>query len=489
VIQGKQVLSDRHIRAITCQILRGLAYLHSAGVAHRDLKPANILLSSDCSLKICDFGLARGNMPDPEGEEVEQQGLGVLTEYVVTRWYRAPEVMLLPKQYTSALDLWSVGCILAEMLGRRAIFPGKNHIDMIHRITEVLGTPTDTEVSWLSKDSDAYRFLRNVCPQSKGKDLAVLYPDAPPVCHSFARELLQWDPEQRLTATEALAHKYLGSYRQKELQELPEVFDWSFDGFKATTTALRERLYQECARFHPEIIERDRPRRSSAETARTVTLEGRSTTPTRRLTPRSGAKEIYRSSSSNSIRGADAVALNQPSYAARSHQASSVHHGPSSARMSVGSGASSANVVNGYGGGYPERAASGVQRGVQGQGPPPLISRRSVTPTSRRSEGAGRLSSRSAATEVPVSGSGNPLPITRSSSARLLMNAARSVTPPRGAGASSTTSIPSSRLERPPSLRGLLNGAPPPVRVNTQPRTLAGGSRNGYGPTGLGRGL
>eukprot|EP00927_Polykrikos_kofoidii_P059582 TRINITY_DN5472_c0_g1_i1.p1 TRINITY_DN5472_c0_g1~~TRINITY_DN5472_c0_g1_i1.p1 ORF type:complete len:522 (+),score=70.50 TRINITY_DN5472_c0_g1_i1:153-1718(+) len=263
VIQGKQVLSDRHVQAIICQILRGLVYLHATGVAHRDLKPANILLASDCSLKICDFGLARGDMPEKDDSECEQ-ACGILTEYVVTRWYRAPEVMLLPKQYTSALDLWSVGCILCEMLGRKAIFPGKNHIDMVCKIAEVLGTPADNDIAWLPKSSDAYKFLRTVCPQTSGKPLASIYPQAPPVCHEFAGKLLQWDPEIRLTAAEALTHKYLKSYRQKELQEAPEPFDWSFDGFKPTATAVRERLYKECSRYHPEIIERDRPRRQSA---------------------------------------------------------------------------------------------------------------------------------------------------------------------------------------------------------------------------------
>lgn len=132
VIHGKQSLSDKHVQAMMCQILRGLAFLHASGVAHRDLKPANILLQSDCSLKICDFGLARGDMPDPESEE-QEQACGVLTEYVVTRWYRAPEVMLLPKQYTSALDLWSAGCILFEIVGRKVLFPGRLHVSEHHQ--------------------------------------------------------------------------------------------------------------------------------------------------------------------------------------------------------------------------------------------------------------------------------------------------------------------------------------------------------------------
>jgi len=256
VIQSRQALTDKHVQVIMVQILRALTHLHAAGVAHRDLKPANILLSADCRLKICDFGLARGDMPDPEGDE-QEQACGVLTEYVVTRWYRAPEVMLLPKHYTSAVDNWAVGCILCEILGRKALFPGKNHIDMVCRVAEVLGTPSDSELGWLPKDSDAYRFLRKVCPQSRGVPLAKFYPRATPVCLDLAAGLLRWDPSQRLTAAEAQEHEYIRSYLPKEAPAAPEPFDWSFDGFKPTASAVKERLYRECTRFHPEILERD----------------------------------------------------------------------------------------------------------------------------------------------------------------------------------------------------------------------------------------
>jgi len=257
LIQSQQSLTDKHVQVIVCQILRALAYLHSAGVAHRDLKPANILLIADCRLKICDFGLARGNMADPESEE---QSSGVLTEYVVTRWYRAPEVMLLPKQYSTALDIWAVGCILCEILGRRALFPGKNHVDMVSRVCQVLGTPPDDQLEWLPRKSDAYRFLKNVCPQTPGTPFATLYPMASADCLDLVHGLLQWDPSKRITASDAQEHRYLCAFLPKQRPEPPEHFDWSFDGFKATTNAVRERLYRECARFHPEIIERDQPK-------------------------------------------------------------------------------------------------------------------------------------------------------------------------------------------------------------------------------------
>mmetsp|Transcript_55150 Transcript_55150/g.178750 ORF Transcript_55150/g.178750 Transcript_55150/m.178750 type:complete len:566 (-) Transcript_55150:62-1759(-) len=252
VIQSRQALTEKHIQVIVVQILRAMEYLHGTGVAHRDLKPANILLSADCKLKVCDFGLAKGGLLD-DGEEA----CGVLTEYVVTRWYRAPEVMLLPKQYTSTVDLWSVGCILGEILGRKAMFPGKNHIDMICKVAKTLGTPSDAELSWLPKDKDAYAFLRNVCPQTAGEPLDQLYPCASEHCLRLLRDLLSWDPNGRPSAAQALEYEYLRVYQPKQATVPPEPFDWSFDGFRPTSEAVKERVYWECALYHPEILERD----------------------------------------------------------------------------------------------------------------------------------------------------------------------------------------------------------------------------------------
>merc|ERR1712190_504021 len=111
---------------------------------------------------------------DNDGE----QACGVLTEYVVTRWYRAPEVMLLPKQYTASVDLWSVGCILGEIFGREPMFPGKHHIDMISRIAKTLGSPTHDDLSWLPQDTDAYAFLDRMCNGYPGTDFGQSYPIA-----------------------------------------------------------------------------------------------------------------------------------------------------------------------------------------------------------------------------------------------------------------------------------------------------------------------
>jgi len=108
------------------QLLRGLKYIHSANIIHRDLKPSNLLLNANCDLKICDFGLAR---PTSEND--------FMTEYVVTRWYRAPELLLNSSDYTAAIDVWSVGCIFMELMNRKPLFPGKDHVHQMRLLTEV----------------------------------------------------------------------------------------------------------------------------------------------------------------------------------------------------------------------------------------------------------------------------------------------------------------------------------------------------------------
>lgn len=125
-----QKLSDDHVQFLVYQILRGLKYIHSAGIIHRDLKPSNIAVNEDCELKILDFGLARPT-------ETEMTG------YVATRWYRAPEIMLNWMRYSQTVDIWSVGCIMAELLTSRTLFPGTDHIQQLNLIMELLGKPSE----------------------------------------------------------------------------------------------------------------------------------------------------------------------------------------------------------------------------------------------------------------------------------------------------------------------------------------------------------
>merc|ERR1711893_327532 len=117
IIKSNYALSDEHIQFFLYQILRGLKYIHSCGILHRDLKPRNMLVNSNCDLKICDFGLARANI------DTLMTAQASLTDYIATRWYRAPEVILSTRQYTATIDVWSVGCILAELIRRKPLLP------------------------------------------------------------------------------------------------------------------------------------------------------------------------------------------------------------------------------------------------------------------------------------------------------------------------------------------------------------------------------
>ncbi|CAB1349123.1 unnamed protein product, partial [Coregonus sp. 'balchen'] len=133
IIVSPQPLSSDHVKVFLYQILRGLKYLHSAGILHRDIKPGNLLVNSNCVLKICDFGLARV-------EELDESRH--MTQEVVTQYYRAPEILMGSHHYSNAIDIWSIGCIFAELLGRRILFQAQSPIQQLDLITDLLGTPS-----------------------------------------------------------------------------------------------------------------------------------------------------------------------------------------------------------------------------------------------------------------------------------------------------------------------------------------------------------
>lgn len=166
VIHSKNVpLGGDHVKFFLWQLLCATKYMHSGGVVHRDLKPSNILVNSECDLRVCDFGLARGlenessGKQDAEGNVLEPQEEEFMTEYVVTRWYRAPEILLGSRDYKKSVDIWSVGCVFAEMLARRALFPGENSLDQVTRIMKVLGTFSEDDILDFASDA-ACRWVR-----------------------------------------------------------------------------------------------------------------------------------------------------------------------------------------------------------------------------------------------------------------------------------------------------------------------------------------
>jgi len=249
VIYSKQLLNDEHHQYFSYQILRGLLYLHSANVVHRDLKPSNILVNKNCDLKICDFGLARGF-----GNEEDDP---TLTDYVVTRWYRAPEVVLLASEYTKSIDVWSVGCILCELMGRKPIFTGKDHLDQIKKILQVLGTPSEEDLEWLPQKSPARNFIKKV-PICGKTQWSLIYAKATAAGIEAIDRMLTFNPLKRATVQDALQFKYYESLHMPDDEPSAETpVDWSFDKFTPTKLLLQNYIYMECAAFHPDILKRD----------------------------------------------------------------------------------------------------------------------------------------------------------------------------------------------------------------------------------------
>lgn len=135
------ILEPAHERYIMYQAFKALMYIHSAGLVHRDLKPANLLLNAECLMKLADFGLCRSLS---ELSRVADEG-SHLTDYVTTQWYRAPEILLASKKYRETVDLWSLGCIFAEMLQGKPMFAGTSTLNQLERVIEKIGFPNDDE--------------------------------------------------------------------------------------------------------------------------------------------------------------------------------------------------------------------------------------------------------------------------------------------------------------------------------------------------------
>ncbi|XP_069462221.1 serine/threonine-protein kinase ICK isoform X3 [Ambystoma mexicanum] len=192
-----QLMKDRNklfpesaIRNIMYQILQGLAFVHKYGFFHRDLKPENLLCMGPELVKIADFGLARETRSRPP-----------YTDYVSTRWYRAPEVLLRSTNYSSPIDIWAVGCIMAEVYTLRPLFPGSSEIDTIFKICQVLGTPkkNDWPEGYLLAGAMNFRW-----PQCVPNNLKTLIPNASSEAVQLMRDMLQWDPRKRPTASQKI---------------------------------------------------------------------------------------------------------------------------------------------------------------------------------------------------------------------------------------------------------------------------------------------
>lgn len=299
LIQSDQYFTTLHVQYMLYQILLGLKYMHSGNVAHRDLKPANILVNEDCTLKICDFGLARGiteniEQPKPVSEvhldepkdnksgrktKTKNKPKRELTRHVVTRWYRAPEVILLQQKRENlcAVDMWSVGCILAELLQmqrencrvpshRKPLFPGSScfplsardpfayadRMDQLNVIFDVIGTPTPNEIDQLTDDK-ARKYLYSL-PKKNPVNLKRLYPGASDDGLKLLRGLIHFDVSKRKTVDEALAHPFLARVRDEDAEKRhkPEAFE--FEDVAVSLHQLRALIVDEIVHYNPDML-------------------------------------------------------------------------------------------------------------------------------------------------------------------------------------------------------------------------------------------
>jgi len=257
------ILEDIHKRFIIYQLLKAIKYMHSGQVIHRDMKPSNLLLNSECLVKVADFGLARSI----EFKEKETARHPVLTDYVATRWYRAPEILLGSTDYTKGVDLWSVGCILGELLGGKPMFPGTSTMNQLDRIIEITGRPSAEDIEAINSPFAAT--MLESLPETQPRLLASMFPNAPEDALDILSKLLQFNPNKRITADQALEHPYLEQFHNPEEEiacEHPIQIPIS-DNKKLSVAAYRDELYNSVIKVNQAEVKKKSTKKkaSSAE--------------------------------------------------------------------------------------------------------------------------------------------------------------------------------------------------------------------------------
>jgi len=206
-----------YTKLYTYQMLRALGYIHAVGICHRDIKPQNLLLDPATSiLKLCDFGSAKMLV---KGEPN--------VSYICSRYYRAPELIFGATNYTTAIDVWSAGCVMAELLTGQPLFPGESGVDQLVEIIKVLGTPTREEIQAMNQTYTEYKF-----PQIKGNPWSKLFKQRPQEAIDLVSKLLQYTPSTRLKPFEALAHPFFDELRDPNTvlpngKPLPPLFNFT----------------------------------------------------------------------------------------------------------------------------------------------------------------------------------------------------------------------------------------------------------------------
>lgn len=240
--------------------------MNSAGVIHRDLRPANILANKNCDLRICDLGLDHGDFNDDDNsvqrlldnpslsieltdDMIYDESKKEICEKMISRWYRAPEAILMPKEYTKAVDVWSIGCIFAELLGRQPLFPGDNNLDELQKIISVLGTPTESDMDFIKKQN-IKDFVNKLAKRTK-QSFSLMFQGANPVAIDLLEKMVLFNPKKRYTIEQCMSHPYFEGLHDPNQEPISEHrFDFSYEEGNLTIEDLRNKIYDQSLKYY-----------------------------------------------------------------------------------------------------------------------------------------------------------------------------------------------------------------------------------------------
>ena len=204
-IKGRRhYLPEKRVKYYMYQLMKAIDHMHRNGIFHRDIKPENILLMED-QVKLADFGSCRGIYSKQP-----------YTEYISTRWYRAPECLLTDGYYGYKMDLWGVGCVMFEVISLFPLFPGNDELDQVHKIHHILGTPEEALLDKFQRHASHMDFTEFRLRRVEGAGIAKLIPQASPEVIDLIEKLLIYNADNRITASQALKHPWFREIREQE---------------------------------------------------------------------------------------------------------------------------------------------------------------------------------------------------------------------------------------------------------------------------------